>query len=69
LGLFVLISLAFIVMGFAYKTGVLAFFGSIVLMVLSWTLVGCSALLGYVLGLVSLFMVIYSVVGIPLMRK
>ena len=60
--LLVLISLAFILMGFATGVGFIGFFGAVMLMVTSWFLAGCVGFFAFIIALLSFVLMIYFVV-------
>lgn len=69
----ILIALMFIALGMIafsiiHQIGVIGLFGSILLLVLSWYVVGCSVLIGYIIGLFALLMLVITSVIIPWIR-
>jgi len=59
------IALAMIAFSIVHQIGVIGLFGSILLIVLSWYVVGCSALIGYIIGLFAIVMLVITSVIIP----
>lgn len=60
--LLVLVSFFFIIIGYAKRIGFIGFFGSILLMVTSWYISSSQAFIAFILGLLSLLLIIHFAV-------
>lgn len=58
-----------IYLGFAKLLGISGFLGSVVLLVLSWYIVGCSHLIGYIIALLALILLVVFAVFVPIARN
>jgi hypothetical protein len=65
LGMFVIISLFLITISIVKHIGIIGLFGSIMLLITSWYVVGCSGIIGYLLALFAILMLVITSVVIP----
>jgi hypothetical protein len=68
MGIFILLAMFLITLGTYKLIGIYGFFGAIILLIMSWYLVGCSHILAYVLALFSLVLIVIFAVIIPIYR-
>lgn len=64
--LMLLLSMFLIFIGLVYKIGIFGFFGSLMLMIMSWYLSACIHILGYIAGLLSIIMMVWFAFIMPI---